>query len=291
MGRGALPDPSPEDWYRTLTVALLASEELPFPLINGVALGMRGLTILMEKEDEGLIRAFEERFQITPAFRVIGPIVSIARGGDWVGDGAHNESGTLGCLVKDAGSKQYFLTCDHVVGNLAGQNIGDPVESPSWAHRTMTNPSVKIGDFVKSSSVSLSAGVQNRVDAALVSLSNPAAHSSSIKSIGAVRGVNSTFVFGDNAEKYGAATSLTKGEYVYKMSHRVPYNKGNALFVDQMGLECAGSPFAQPGDSGSLVVDTSGNAVSLLFAAAPQSNLGFANPISDVLQALGVSIV
>ena len=253
---------------------------------------MRGLTILLEKEDESLIRAFQEQFPaITPAFRVIGPIQPVARGGDWAGDAAHKESGTLGCLVKDASSKQYFLTCDHVVGDLAGQKIGDPVISPSSAHSTIVNPSVHIGDFAKSSGVSISTSVQNRVDAALVNLSNPAAHSSSIKSIGAVRGVNSALTFGDQAEKHGAATSLTKGEYVYKVSHRVPYNTGNALFVDQIGLECFGSPFAQPGDSGALVVDTSGYAVGLLFAAAPQSNLGFANPITDVLQVLGVSIV
>jgi hypothetical protein len=286
-----LPDLTTEDWYHLLTVSLLASSDDALRIINGVAIDRRGLTILLEKESEELVETLLQRFGIVPAFRVIGVIQPIARGGDWVGDGAHNESGTLACLVKDAQSIQYFLTCDHVVGSLASQSIGDSVISPSWAHRSAFAAPVQIGDFVKGNTVNISTGAQNRVDAALVSLANPKAHSTSIKGIGVVHGINSNIAFGDQVEKFGAATSLTKGEYVYKVSHRIQYGSSLAVFVDQLGLECVGSPFAQPGDSGSLVVDRSGYAVGLLFAAAPQSNLGFANPIDDVLQVLGVAVV
>jgi hypothetical protein len=83
-----------------------------------------------------------------------------------------------------------------------------------------------------------------------------------------------------------------QGEYIYKVSHRVPYNAGNALFVDQIGLECVGSPFAQRGGWGALVVDTSEDA-PLACSSPPRLNpiSALPDPITDVLQDLGVSIV
>src|SRR5262249_52020040 len=97
-----MPDPTWEDWYRLLTVALLASESRPFPNVNGVALGQHGLTILVENDYLGFASEIESRFNIVPAIRVIGEILPIAQGGDSVNSGPRSIPGTLACLVKDA---------------------------------------------------------------------------------------------------------------------------------------------------------------------------------------------
>jgi hypothetical protein len=276
-----VPEPTPEDWYRLLTVALLDIETRPFKGVNGVALGQRGLTILVEDDSEDyLALELQNRFGITPAVRAIGPIEPIAQGGDQVSDGS-SAPGTLATLVKDVNNIVYFLTCDHVIGQLAGRTAGAAVYSGK----------TKIGEFFKGSSVNLASGVQNRVDAALVKLDDASVHSAAIRGIGAVKGVT-TWSFGDRVDKYGTATRLTTGDYTYKVSHLVPYRTGTALFVDQIGIDSIRStPFAQSRDSGALVIDKNGDAGGLLFASAVNSNLGFANPIQDVLQVLGVTLV
>jgi hypothetical protein len=279
-----MPDPTPEDWYRLLTVALLATEPLPFKMVNGVALARRGgLTIFLEKKEPGIAEAIQSRFSVssTPQIREIGPITPIAQGGDSVDTGAGSLPGSLGGLVKDANNTRYFLTCDHVVGQLAGRNVNDPVYSGGS----------QIGNFARGGTVNMTSGAQNRIDAALISLLNPTVHSSSIRRIGRVNGTVS-WSLGERVNKYGARTWQTIGDYVYQVSHRVPYGAGTALFVDQIGVASLGSsPFADAGDSGSLVFDRNGNVGGLIFASAVNSNLGFANPIDDVLQHFGVAFV
>lgn len=278
-----MPEPTQEDWYRLLTVALLVGESRPFWQVNGVALGRQRVTVLTEKPggEEELGQAIEARFNYLPAIRVVGQIQPIAQGGD-PANVSGRSPGSLGCLVRDAANTMYFLTCDHVAGVLAGANTNTQVFSGP----------TPIGSFVKGSTVVLDRTTQNVVDAALVSLATPGNHSRALRTIGQIQGVNTGLSFGDRVDKFGATTAQTTGDYVYKVSHLVPYAAGTALFVDQIGIDCIHpSPFAQAGDSGSLVLDQNGNAAGLLFAAAVNSNLGFANPIHSVLQVLGVSIV
>jgi hypothetical protein len=278
-----MPDPTPEDWYRLLIVALLATETRPFEMVNGVALAKAGLTIFLEKEQSGIAEAIQSRYGVSPApqIREIGPITPIAQGGDSVDPGKGSLPGSLGGLVKDANNTRYFLTCDHVVGQLAGRKVNDPVYSGGS----------QIGNFAKGGTVNMSSGAQNRIDAALISLLNPTVHSASIRGIGSVNGTAS-WSLGERVDKYGAKTSQTTGDYVYKVSHRVPYRAGTALFIDQIGVDSlTTSPFADAGDSGSLVLDQNGMVGGLIFASAVNSNLGFANPINDVLQHFGVAFI
>jgi hypothetical protein len=64
-----MPDPTPEDWYRLLTVALLATEPQPFKMVNGVALAKRGLTIFLEKEQLGIAEEIQARYGVSPSRR------------------------------------------------------------------------------------------------------------------------------------------------------------------------------------------------------------------------------
>lgn len=127
-----MPDPTPEDWYRLLTIALLATEPQPFYMVNGVAIAKGGrLTIFLEKKQLGIAEQIQERYGVspTPQVREIGPITPVAQGGDSVDTGKGTLPGSLGGLVRDANNTHYFLSCDHVVGQLAGRKVNDPVYS------------------------------------------------------------------------------------------------------------------------------------------------------------------
>jgi hypothetical protein len=96
-------------------------------------------------------------------------------------------------------------------------------------------------------------------------------------------------------KKYGRTTGLSRGQIEAKITTPTPitYNskhfKGVVWFKDIWTVRAAaGSPFALPGDSGSLVVTEDGSAaVGLLFAANPTGEYGWIIPISAVLATFG----
>lgn len=71
------------------------------------------------------------------------------------------------------------------------------------------------------------------------------------------------------------------------------YAQGDALFVDQLGIE--GTPskpsFAEDGDSGSAVVNDRDEIVGVVMGYSDVSNLVFANRIEPVLSHFGVAVV
>src|SRR5579875_2176588 len=96
-------------------------------------------------------------------------------------------------------------------------------------------------------------------------------------------------------KQYGRTTGLSRGQIEAKITTPTPitYNskhfKGVVWFKDIWTVRAAaGSPFALPGDSGSLVVTEDGSAaVGLLFAANPTGEYGWIIPISAVLATFG----
>jgi hypothetical protein len=101
--------------------------------------------------------------------------------------------------------------------------------------------------------------------------------------------------------KTGRTTRHTRGRVraVNVNNYQVNMGIGVARFDNQILVEMANTPvapFSRPGDSGSLIVDGSGQPVALLFAG---SNIGGAgnvgvtgcNPISSVLTQLGITLI
>ena len=87
--------------------------------------------------------------------------------------------------------------------------------------------------------------------------------------------------------KYGRTTGQTSGRiYALNASVKVEYDQGVALFTGQIIV--TPGRFSSGGDSGSLIVDSKKNPVGLLFAGS--SLYTVANPIDEVLSALGVTI-
>ena len=275
--------------YRSLSAAVFANPVwFERYKVGGVAIGQTGLEVFVEKDifKTELGELIAKTINIGFNVRVTGSIVTAAQGGDSVRAGAGRRvTGTLGCLVKDTSGAIFGLSCDHVIGVMVGQAIGDPVCSPA-------SMATRIGSLAKSSGVVLSITHPNRIDAALFNLDQPSKHFAGINGLpGAPTGPCTSISFGDPLRKSGSATKVTNGQFSYIVTMRVPYYGGHALFVDQIGIDGGGKVFANGGDSGALVVNDSGEAVGLLFAAAPGSCLGFANPIDAVLAGLGVAII
>lgn len=116
--------------------------------------------------------------------------------------------------------------------------------------------------------------------------------SGSIYGIGTVnKDIITDPAFGMKVKKSGRTTGTTKGSIqAVDVTVKVKYSKGMATFVNQILITPGG--FSDAGDSGSLIVedvDSNPRPVGLLFAGSSTSTI--ANPISEVLSSLGVSMV
>ena len=275
--------------YRRLGWTLLAEPIWGASLgVTGVGLSKDGLSIFVTEETPNqrrdLAKAVDGEFSLI----VTGPIRASAGPGDSLGASrGARASGTFGCLVESANKAVFGLTCDHVVGDLAGQVPGDEVWAPGVAAGGSSLN--RIGDFARGGGVTLSTSASNRTDAALVALDHPLRHRQSAGGA-PLSGVNTSLAFGDAVSKAGATTGVTSGQFTYIVTLNIPYAAGVARFVDQLGIDGGAAPFSDSGDSGAVAYDVSGRVVGLVFASAAQSCLGFANPIGDVCAALGVSV-
>jgi len=124
----------------------------------------------------------------------------------------------------------------------------------------------------------------NLVDAALVKPVSPDAIRDTIVGIGRVRGTAEAFV-GMKVMKSGRTSGVTYGE-VLALGATLNVGLGGgviARFADQIVT----TAMAEPGDSGSLVLDERRRAVGLLFAGSDKATL--CNRIQAVCEALRVS--
>lgn len=99
----------------------------------------------------------------------------------------------------------------------------------------------------------------------------------------------------DEVLKKGRTTGLTRGRIkAFAIDHcDVEYHEfGTVFFNQQIEIESVGkTPFSKPGDSGSLIVNPEGHPVALLAANTFDCRLHYANPIGEVLSALGVTLI
>jgi hypothetical protein len=96
--------------------------------------------------------------------------------------------------------------------------------------------------------------------------------------------------------KRGRSTGLTRGTItavaVDNIDVEYPYPCGIVFFNQQIEITSfPGQPFSAPGDSGSLLVNPDGNPLGLVFCGSIDCRSTYANPIDDVLNALGVTVV
>jgi hypothetical protein len=178
-----------------------------------------------------------------------------------------NWLGTLGAFASQSGTVR-GLTNQHVV-----PNSGD-------VYQPNNDKDDKIGAYVK-------AVLSSDVDGAIVSLDT--SYSNTILQIGTVNGSRTVTAvnLGETLRKRGRTSGLTTGP-LFSVDASGTRTDG-WTFRNQMIVNGGSSPYSQPGDSGSVIVDSSARVVGLLWGAG--GNLGYGSPIAAVQSQLGVTIL
>jgi len=232
-------------------------------------------------------------------------------------------AGTFGALVKDKKTgKPLILSNNHVLANATDGNdgksaIGDAILQPG-AHDGGTSSDV-IGHLERFIPISknttqslcpIAQGLEkiinrflkvvkpdyeisfikktssrNLVDAAVARPIKNEYVSPEILGLGQITGIQEPKI-GMTVQKSGRTTEITSSQIkAMNVVIKVMLGPGEeATFYDQILT----GPMAQPGDSGSIVVDENMKAVGLLFAGSDQATL--INPITNVLKILQIEL-
>ncbi|MEV4054310.1 hypothetical protein AB0J55_24205 [Amycolatopsis sp. NPDC049688] len=198
----------------------------------------------------------------------------------------HIFAGTLGAIVIDNATKAHAaLTNFHVAAVDSGWHAGDRMVQPSRID-TGVVPADEFGAILR-------ATLSGNVDGAVISLDAGKASSCTVAEIGDVRGSKAA-TLGMAVRKRGRTTGLSYGT-VDGIAATVNVDYGDGLGVHTLANQVSiaadtahNAIFSDHGDSGSVIVDSGGYVVGLLFAGAGASTV--ANPISAVLSELDISL-
>ena len=209
-------------------------------------------------------------------------------------------AGTIACFCRstkegDDPETIYILSNNHVLANVNQAQIGDEIYQPAPLDGGGSDDTIaKLRRFV---GLKLGGVEPNLVDAAIGEMTPGVEIVTSVCAIGAITGVAKA-TLNMNVRKHGRTSGYTEGritdvdyDAIVGMDHQDPSIK--AVFHSQLRIE-AKAPFlviGLGGDSGSLVIQKSGQkAVGLYFAGPPNGIYGIANQIGDVLNELEISL-
>lgn len=244
--------------------------------------------------------------------RYIGEIQLSARKPDWlrhrtpfprVGfsvSGPANIAGTIGFFADDKQGQRVLVSNRHVL-SPGTSGVGAAIWQPGWADGGQ-GAGQQIGNVTVAAPVVCASHVVrpdefNYVDAACAAL-HPDVKGSNFKIpyLRCLRGVTRPAYELMPVCKVGRTTGFTHG-CMTEMSHGpfwIHWGNGRyAWFDEQLVIAGVDGGFSTKGDSGSLVVDEFGAGVGLIFADNGHpfhhpNHLSFANPLVDVLDALGL---
>ncbi len=211
-------------------------------------------------------------------------------------------SGTLGALVT-GGGKQYILSNTHVFagdvtpgGNNRISSRGDDIDQSGLVD---VNCQYIANDIVADLSDWATFG-QFNIDAAIAQVRSGQVNTAgAILDIGTPANTTVPSFVGQNVKKSGRTTGLTRSS-VSSLNATVTVgytdecagNDFTVTYTGQVLIANKGSRFLNSGDSGSLMVEdvaTNPRAVGLLYAGS--SSIAVANPIDEVLNHFGVTMV
>ena len=200
-------------------------------------------------------------------------------------------AGTLGAAAS-LGGQTVALSNAHVLADVNAGSVGDDVMQPGPYDATGGDD--QFGDLLASVPISFAPGAQNVVDAAIASVGDGISLTGATLSDGYGAPKSQIFPwqqlsFRQMVQKYGRTTGQTEGRvFGVNVTVNVSYGTdGVATFVNQIWVR--GGGFSAGGDSGSLVVTSDRRPVGLLFAGGASDT--FLNPIADVQDALGITII
>lgn len=223
--------------------------------------------------------------------------ISLGTSGGNVHDITHRFccSGTLGALVEDAGHTQFILSNNHVLADTDTATPGDDISQPGLVDVGCVLTAAN-SNIVAHFSTTKPLGTAN-IDAALAQVvPNAVSATGDILEVHVPSSTEATPAVGMGVAKSGRTTGLTCATIGSVSTNvRVQYQRGcgkgkkfTIAYVNQVLVN--GSTFSAAGDSGSLIVtQAAAQPVALLFAGSSTTTIG--NPISDVTNAFGVSIV
>lgn len=214
-------------------------------------------------------------------------------------------AGTLGCLVKDKTTGEpVILSNNHVLANTNQASIGDPILQPGPIDGGV-DPNDRIATLTRFYPINFTAGVNNLIDAAIATPTDPANVVKNIKDIGAdiptaTRDITVNDL-GQFVRKSGRTTEHTVG-YIDTVNATVTVKYGifeKATFVDQIIIEnvYGEEDISAGGDSGSAVLDKDNKLVGLLFAGSDkdessgQPATAIINPIKHVFSLLSLDVL
>ena len=198
-------------------------------------------------------------------------------------------TGTLGCLVDTPGAR-CILSNNHVLAMSNAASLGDHILQPSPADAsTSSNTPSRIATLTDFEPLRFGSAV-NRMDAAIAALDDVDSAIPDIMTIGRPANPPVAPFLGQSVVKHGRTTGLTFGSIVdTSFDGNIHYQGSVAYFENQIVVAGHAGVFSERGDSGSLILDTSGpHPVGLLFAG--DDSQAIANPIQSVLNRFGATV-
>lgn len=198
-------------------------------------------------------------------------------------------AGTFGAVASLAG-RTVILSNNHVLADENRLPVGSPIFQPGLLDggHEATDVVAHLTKFI-----ALSATQPNAVDCALAEIAGPKVVSAAVlPPIGKLKS-GTPLVAKERleVEKVGRTTAYTHGRITdLSADVKIRYETGVLTFSNQLLIEGESGPFSAAGDSGSLIVAKQAKRpVALLFAGSDTHTI--ANPIGEVLSALGIGIV
>lgn len=236
---------------------------------------LEGVTVDVVEGEFTLLRngapALPLERRVARNFPFLSPGVSVA--------GLRVTAGTLGAAVYDTtgGGQLLLLSNWHVLCGIPDCAPGEEIVQPG-PFDGGTAPRDTVALLVRYANT-------DRVDAAVAVVNGHRFLSDAIAGIGLVSGVGAA-ALGMRVRKSGRTTGVTAG-IVDAVDLDVTVD--GTLFHGQFSVASEdGTPVVAGGDSGSLTVDGRNRAVGLLFAGPRDGSFWIANPIFEVIDALGI---
>jgi len=203
----------------------------------------------------------------------VGVIEPMLQAGASIGN---HTTGTLGGFVEDEHGHVYALTNNHVAAASNEARVLTPIHSPG-PHDGLGDQIGVLGRFEP-----IFFDRPNLIDAALVRLQDDANYEVTF------HGTTTTGRVGWTVSKTGRTSGYTEGQIIGRNATIDVYfgeELGTARFTGQIIT----SYMLSPGDSGSVLLSTSGHPVALGFAGS--SEISIHTPINLVLRTLAVRFV
>jgi len=199
-------------------------------------------------------------------------------------------SGTLGSLVTKGGV-QYILSNNHVLARSNAAALGEAISQPGLIDAGCKVPA---SDTVANLSQFIQLGTKN-VDAAIAAvITGDVTSTGEILSVGVPASTIASATVGRGVAKAGRTTGFTCASIGsvntnVSVQYQAGCNSGKKFTISYTNqVVINSSSFSAGGDSGSLIVTSdTAQPVALLFAGSSSTTIG--NPITDVVNALGVS--